>query len=342
MKFLKWFFTSLLVLPLIGCLHSQTMTNERIPLIGKKLYYVDNLLKEDKYKIYDNGKTINVNLPKTDSAFYSIYSFYGDSNYLLARLDKLYDCCWDLPTSNRQRYHSIVVIDTIGNIILDLYIEDTCCAIEYLTVSRDTNIAFIKTDRSEKKPYNSFYWSDLVVYNVKLNNILTTYSKMGPSANVILNPNQAWSRDNKKLLIAISDANIHKPLKGVTDEFYDFVSKNDGLHILDIRTDEKILVTRNSYNGIWSPIDNKIAYSIGNDIYIYNVDSNSHKILFKNSANKEIFIYNLLWSPDGQYILVWFKDPRTFSKNKYFSKLFSFKDNMMHDVEGPAYPLIWK
>src|SRR6267154_1529704 len=113
----------------------------------------------------------------------------------------------------------------------------------------DSNIAFIKTDMSLQKPYGSFYWSDLVIYNYKLKKIVSIYPKIGPSSNVIIDPNQAWSIDDKKILFTLSSANIPKPPKGQTDEFYDFAIRNNGLYILDIKTGAKTLVTKDSNLG---------------------------------------------------------------------------------------------
>ncbi len=76
-----------------------------------------------------------------------------------------------------------------------------------------------------------------------------------------------------------------------------------GVGILTIATQEIVTVDRNGWGAQWSPDGKSIAYAVGRQLRVYDVDSKNTRTAFNAEGQYTSLGWNGTWSPDSQRFL---------------------------------------
>jgi len=116
-----------------------------------------------------------------------------------------------------------------------------------------------------------------------------------------------------------------------------------GVYIYNLATGQQTEVDDKGWWAVWSPDGKNIAYIKHNDIWIYDVASQTSKLFYKSHSFEDLSVIH--WSPDGRYLRVhgwkyvtfgsWFETP--------FERMLQTADGQevhFHSVGGALYS--WK
>jgi len=76
-----------------------------------------------------------------------------------------------------------------------------------------------------------------------------------------------------------------------------------GVGILTIDTQEIVTIDRNGWGTQWSPDGKSIAYAVGRELRVYNVESKMPRTVFNAEGQYTSLAWNGTWSPDSERFL---------------------------------------
>jgi hypothetical protein len=125
-----------------------------------------------------------------------------------------------------------------------------------------------------------------------------------------------WSPDERMFIYTIQK----KPLVTLMGESVDDRDTTiGGSYIFDIEKKQDVKFIPGSYQAIWSPNGNTIAYLKKRNIWLYDWEKDLHTPFIGSSDDFKI--NDIHWTPEGDYIYV-----QCIYKGKYSEKLFSVRD----------------
>lgn len=76
-----------------------------------------------------------------------------------------------------------------------------------------------------------------------------------------------------------------------------------GVGIMTIETQEIVTIDRNGWGTQWSPDGKRIAYAVGRELRIYNLESKQSRTAFNAEGQYTSLAWNGTWSPDSERFL---------------------------------------
>ena len=108
-----------------------------------------------------------------------------------------------------------------------------------------------------------------------------------------------WSPDEERFVYSIQKEQLMllhgKPVAGGD-------SVKSGSYIFDTKSGKDLVFIQGSYQAVWSPVADTIAYLKSSDLWLYDVAKNKHT-LFVASTN-ELKLEDIHWSPEGTHLYV--------------------------------------
>ena len=218
---------------------------------------------------------------------------YSENNYYMAfnRYKSIRNSYLYLATLEKEIIDTIYISRNIENVNeVDLSLNDSILIISVTT----RNIINLNRDEDVKR--------EIVILNYKTKteinriNISKYFSYSSSVFNGILSPNGRYF---------VFTGNAYSIDKNKKDSIM------CGVNIIDIRTGEIELISTNGRRGIWSSQNNYIAYHKKNGVWLYNIKTKNHKLLFEIKEGKQR-IGDIKFTPDGKNVFVQVRTIKTF------------------------------
>ncbi len=159
----------------------------------------------------------------------------------------------------------------------------------------------------------------LMDYNTK--NILFTTERFGKSTSTEVG-DQPWSPDEKNILYTVTEPiKTNLSLMGKKIHQNQLDSSQVGLYIFNFEKGKDIKFFPKVKEAEWNPSNNTIVYLLNSDIYVYDFDTDTHKLFLKSAVDAGFHIGHVRWTPDGEYLFV-----QCVYKKKKDEKLYNVKD----------------
>lgn len=155
----------------------------------------------------------------------------------------------------------------------------------------------------------------LNVFDYKTKELEVSLDNFNKTGRLVFNESP-WS-PNEKMFVYTIQRNHSMKLEG------EVVGQKDttggGSYIFDVEKKQDIRYLPDSYQAVWAPTSNVIAYLKNKHIWLYNFEENSHRIFLRSTD--DLKISNIHWNTDGDYLYV-----QCIYKNKNEEKLYNVKD----------------
>ncbi len=134
------------------------------------------------------------------------------------------------------------------------------------------------------------------IMDYKKNEIVKKLDTVALSKNIWIN-NRPWLKDENRF---IYDFRTDRKMRIADDKSENEPTGESGIYLYNTETDEYSLLIPGGYSGEVSPTVDKIAYLKDKGIWVYDVDSKSHELLY--TLNKKESTASVEWTPDGNYV----------------------------------------
>ena len=289
MKLLSLIIINLIVFNLNGSSQIQLPNNYYIrPSFGtSEIFYQNDTIdfetkiNEYKYNYFQSFLNSSNNILYSENNYYTVFNTYKSvrNSYLF------------LATMEKEIIDTIYISRNNESVNeVDLSLNDSI-----LIISVTTRV-IINMDRDEDVK------REIVILNYKTKkeinriNISKYFSYLSSVFNGTLSPNGKYF---------VFTGNAYSIDKNNKDSIM------YGVNIIDIRTGEIELISTDGRRAIWSSQNNYIAYHEKNGVWLYNLKTKDHKLLFEIKEGKQR-IADIKFTPDGKNVFVQVRTIKTF------------------------------